>query len=82
MIDLTKHAEAIWAAAFPLGKAASPASRQAILTACAALFDAGAEAMRDAAADTARRWPMPASTAIAVAVRIRAIDPASLREAK
>lgn len=53
---LTKHAEAILRAAglyaeFYIGHRG--AERQAILTACAALFDAGAEAMREKAAQAA-----------------------------
>ena len=93
--DLTKHAEAITIAV--LASVNGRNAREAILTACAALFDAGAEAMRDAAANISASYEPgvnPADheecdwfggaceAAEKIEKSIRDIDPASLREAK
>jgi hypothetical protein len=89
-VDLTKHAEAI-SAIF----ADTPPHRQheAILSACAALFDAGAQAMREAlAADFEANNPqllccsghecgcMGATVGEYDAHLIRQMDPTTLRE--
>ena len=76
MTDLSKHAEAILRAAFPKADHDSPVQKaivQAILPACADLFDAGARAMQERCADDADRLYSGPS------LSIRAIDPASLR---
>ena len=85
-IDLTKHAEAIeriFAEVAPSGQ------RQAILTACAALADDAARAMRETAAwkassflvgDPKNGVPLRNPMAHEISDAIRAIDPATLRE--
>ena len=89
-VDLEKHAEAILNAsgrvngAYYLNPKLSPYTRKAILAACAALFEAGAEAGIDAAEKVIDRlYDVGQIDEIATGsliVAIRAIDPASVIE--
>lgn len=81
--DLTKHAEAILRAAKMSHASARVWSLDnEVLTACAALFDAGAETMREKAAKTATCGDFQTrELEQIIANDIRALDPASLRGA-
>jgi len=83
VIDLEKHAEAIFrAASINIGWLGHD-DRKAILSAIRALADdaycAGQEAMRERASDIAHRWPMPAQTTVAVSNAIRALPTEPMR---
>lgn len=100
--DIAKHAEAIFLARRTYCdlegcrdcKKAHEIERQAILTACTALFDAGVQVGLDAAEDQVRKKFYPqkpeedwtrrdgtrAHNAVVATLAIRAITPASLRK--
>ena len=78
-VDLQKHAEAILRAAFPsmnFELTTIAAKQPRVLEACAALFDAGAKAMRKAAAEKLDECCEPC---LQCHTNVAAIDPVSLR---
>jgi len=84
MVDLEKHAEAIFA---PFGVNIidmddAPLVKE-VMSAIRALagdaYRAGQEAMRERASDIAHRWPMPAQTTVAVSNAIRALPTEPMR---
>lgn len=86
-IDLTKHAEAILTAAGYSRLAPHCPNNEALLTACAALADDAARAMREAADNaahtewfTGNRHRYASQVGPEIQTAIRAIDPATLRD--
>jgi hypothetical protein len=80
-VDLEEHAEAIMkAAGSSLRHYTMTGTRAAILTACTALFEAGALAMQEAAASCAAELQGKHPPHNRIAAAIRAIDPATLKD--